>query len=292
MKERKLKKGSILLLALFLILFVTTIVSILYLTNKRYVMLAKEQVENRKNFYEHQKNNLSLYIINSFIKNQGVINIYSSLNKIYSNKEQNYELYKINCDLSNKNIYYHIINNLIYANIYNNGELYRDNLLIFQKNLMNLYKSNQIYTYMPDDIKKIFSQFALNSNERKILEEYKKILIEYIMDTFGVNQENSLNIIAKFNYGVQQSLNSIYQSSKRKINVAIKFKVGGQDYLITSNFEIKNQLIGINLYDFYKDQNLSFIGKWKITTDIYQVERTKIEKINDLSLLDGYPYSF
>ncbi|MFN3477827.1 MAG: hypothetical protein ACK4ZM_00460 [bacterium] len=70
MKERKygIKKGSILLLSLFLILFVTTIVSILYLTNKRYVMLAKEQIENRKDFYEHQKNNLSLYIINTFIK--------------------------------------------------------------------------------------------------------------------------------------------------------------------------------------------------------------------------------
>ncbi|MFN3477826.1 MAG: hypothetical protein ACK4ZM_00455 [bacterium] len=157
---------------------------------------------------------------------------------------------------------------------------------------MNLYKSDQIYTYMPDDIKKIFSQFALNSNEKKILEEYKKILIEYIMDTFEVNQKDQLDIIAKFNYDKQQSLNSIYQTSKRKINVAIKFKVGGQDYLITLDFEIKNQLIGINLYDSYKDQNLSFIGKWKITTDMYQVEKTKIEKINDSSLLYNYPYSF
>lgn len=288
-----MKRGSILLLALFLILFIITVIAVLYLTSKRYVLLAKEQKENYKNISEYQKINLTLYIINNFIKNKGSMNTLYSL-KNYTTHNENYELYRIKCKLTKRGIYYTGIPNFIYANIYDNNEKIYSNLPLFQKNLINLYKydKNSGLVYMPSDIKNLFEKTGLLSSEKEILKEYKKILIEYIKDTFGIKDEKSLEIVSKLSYDQQTSSKEIYQTSIRPTKIAIKFKIGNNNYyLLTSDFYLKNELTAVRLYDKYHNENLLIEGIWGIKTTIYQVDKTKIEKSNkEEDLL--YPYDF
>jgi hypothetical protein len=81
-------KGSVLLLALFVLLFSFTIIIILYLINKRYVIYAKGERENYlKAVYPQKKKDILDYLIRKAVKEF----YYTSL--IY-NQEGLYEVYK------------------------------------------------------------------------------------------------------------------------------------------------------------------------------------------------------
>ncbi|MCS7243539.1 MAG: hypothetical protein RMJ36_02235 [Candidatus Calescibacterium sp.] len=248
-----MKKGSVILFALFMILFVVTIVAILYLANKRYLMIAKEERENYNAITDYQSKNFSLYIVNAFAYNNGVINATYNVNSIYKHNIIQHDLYKLRADLINRKIYNYISDGLLRSRIYKNDDLYAD-LKIFEYNVWNLYKYEPPeYKETPKSIREIFEQKGLTSAEKKVLVDYKDILIGYIKETFDIPQEK-LNIVAKYNYEEQIRLaGSIYQSSIRKVKIAINFAVGGTGYVLFSDFYIKTDMKQIQVKDYYKD---------------------------------------
>ncbi|MCS6954842.1 MAG: hypothetical protein NZM44_00595, partial [Candidatus Calescibacterium sp.] len=140
----------------------------------------------------------------------------------------------------------------------------------------------------PKNVKEIFEQKGLTSSERKVLVDYKNALVEYIKETFG-SSGKELDIVSSYNYDEQRIVaSSIYQSSIRKVKVAINFAVGSSRYVLFSDFYIRNDMKKVQIKDYYENLELTIYGAFTTKTYISRVIRTKIQKGYD----KGYPYSF
>lgn len=288
------KRGSIILFALFMILFVTTIIAILYLTNKRYVMLSKEIRENIYATTKKQKGDMLLYIVNAFVYNGGVLNSVYGAEKIYKNQN---EIYNFLVYDNVKNVYFNIAQNFLYSTIYDNSGNSKI-LKIFKHTVQNLYLYDKArnYVYMPQNVRDLFFVQSLTSAERDILRTYKDYLIKYISETFGL-EPNNLLAIAKFNYDTQRvnrTVQNIYQTTIRPVSIAIKFTISGQDYILISDLKLKNQLQGINMLYTAGSITSNIYGNFMIKTNIYEVSKTSIKKMTpgQENIFSGYKYSF
>lgn len=104
-------KGSVLLLALFVLLFTFTIIIILYLINKRYLIYAKSERTNYKEVYSQKKKDILEYLIKKSIQeyyNAQIIYNQENLNNIYSTKETFYNPIKLNGTISNLYMLYQL----------------------------------------------------------------------------------------------------------------------------------------------------------------------------------------
>lgn len=288
------KRGSIILFALFMILFVTTIIAILYLTNKRYVMLSKEIRENIFATTKKQKVDMLLYIVNAFVYNGGVLNSVYGAEKIYKNQN---EIYNFLVYDNVKNVYFNIAQNFLYSTIYDNSGNSKI-LKIFKHTVQNLYLYDKArnYVYMPQNVRDLFFVQSLTSAEKDILRTYKDYLIKYISETFGL-EPNNLLAIAKFNYDTQRvngTVQNIYQTTIRPVSIAIKFTISGQDYILISDLKLKNQLQGINMLYTAGSITSNIYGNFMIKTNIYEVSKTSIKKMTpgQENIFSGYKYSF
>lgn len=290
------KRGSIILFALFMILFVTTIIAILYLTNKRYVMISKEIRENIYATTKKQKGDMLLYIVNAFVYNGGVLNSVYNPEKIYKNQNETYNFLVYD---NVKNVYFNIAQNFLYSTIYDNSGNSKI-LKIFKHTVQNLYLYDKArnYVYMPQNVRDLFFVQSLTSAERDILRTYKDYLIKYISETFAVNP-NNLSTVWGINYdtvkvyagGVKKN---IYQTSIRPVSIAIKFTISGQDYILLSDINLKTQLQGINMLYTTGGATSSIYGNFVIKTNIYEVNKTSIKKMTQgqEGIFNSYPWSF
>lgn len=288
------KRGSIILFALFMILFVTTIIAILYLTNKRYVMLSKEIRENIYATTKKQKGDMLLYIVNAFVYNGGVLNSVYNAEKIYKNQNETYNFLVYD---NVKNVYFNIAQNFLYSTIYDNSGNSKI-LKIFKHTVQNLYLYDKArnYVYMPQNVRDLFFVQSLTSAEKDILRTYKDYLIKYISETFGL-EPNNLLAIAKFNYDTQRvnrTVQNIYQTTIRPVSIAIKFTIRGQDYILLSDINLKTQLQGINMLYTTGGATSSIYGNFVIKTNIYEVNKTSIKKMTQgqEGIFNSYPWSF
>ncbi len=290
------KRGSIILFALFMILFVTTIIAILYLTNKRYIMISKEIRENIYATTKKQKGDMLLYIVNAFVYNGGVLNSVYNAEKIYKNQNETYNFLMYD---NVRKIYFNIEQNFLYSTIYDNQNNWKI-AKIFNYNVINLYVYDKVkdYVYMPRSIRDVFFNKGLTNVEKNVLKTYKDYLIKYISETFAVNP-NNLSTVWGINYdtvkvyagGVKKN---IYQTSIRPVSIAIKFTISGQDYILLSDINLKTQLQGINMLYTTGGAKSSIYGNFVIKTNIYEVNKTSIKKMTQgqEGIFNSYPWSF
>lgn len=288
------KRGSIILFALFMILFVTTIIAILYLTNKRYVMVSKQIRENLYSTTKKQKSDMLLYIVNAFVYNNGVLNSVYNVDKIYKNQNQIYNFLVYD---NVKNVYFNIDQDFLYSTIFlNNGN--SKMLKIFNHTVQNLYLYDKAknYVYMPQNVRDLFFSRGLTDAEKNILKTYRDYLIKYISETFGV-EPNNLSAIAKFNYDIQKvnkNVQNIYQTTSRPVSIAIKFTISGQNYILISDLKLKNQLQGINMLYTPGGITSNIYGNFRIKTNIDEVSKTSIKQMTPIQedIFSDYKYPF
>lgn len=273
------KKGSVILLALFMILFVVTIIAILYLTNKRYLIIAKEQDENQKVIKAYTGEILASYLVDMISRNKGTISVYN-LKRMYANRS-------IDVRLKTESIYrnqvtridVYLLNMLLYANVYHNDVLDKS-IKIFNHNIWNLYvyDSSRGYVYTPREVINSFMDNRLNESEKKVLYEYKKALISYIAEVFGINP-NQIQVVAKYNYSAPQIVQgSLYQASKRRVKLLIGFDISGRKYFLYSDFYLKSELDGVRISPYHTTQQIYFISSHRVRSYIDMVVRSVVKK--------------
>jgi len=281
-----MKKGSVLLFALFLIMFVFTIVTILYIANKRYVLLAKTERENFLYSAKYESKLFSLYVLNAFVRKGGVIRVDFDVSKIYDLYNSVIKLYNYQMDITNKRIYYNIENNFIYSKIYDNDQLMK-HLKLFNYTVDNLYKyDGKTLIYMPSEIKKFFESENLNRSELEVIKKYCDYLKEGIADTMALTSQDKQTIVVKYNYKPQENYNSssVNRYSRRKVYILISFTKSRDPFYLTVDIELENQIKGLNL----GYENNEFYGVSFINTKIYNVTKSSVRRgfSNDIM----YPY--
>jgi len=270
------KRGSILLFALFLILFVSTIIVILYLANRRYVKLANEESENIRYSINQNSKIFSYYILNAFVYKEGIINLYSNVSNIYNIYNSKVQL--LNYETNITDIRYKIQNNFIYAKLYDSSDILIRDLKIFNYTVDNLYKydRNQ-YVYMPSEIKDFFSSNQLNRSELNVIREYTEYLKNGIIVTLGLSEEDLNTIQVRYRYDQQiDDKNSENKSSKRKVSILIEFKKSNNPFYLVADIVLLNEIKGIKLG--YDNNNYNFYGVSYINTKILNVEKSAVKR--------------
>jgi len=245
-------KGSVLLLALFVLLFSFTIIIILYLINKRYVIYAKGERENYlKAIYPQKKKDILDYLLKKAIQEF----YYTSL--IY-NQEGLYEVYK-----NSETFYTPLTAPLV--NIYMLYKLYSTNNLSTFKYYIdfNLYGYNTATTIYVTAKKVDLTQYlSYHSSDFKFkhllskdnLNPKEKELIKKIID---INKQQILTVFkdlgnVRFNEGYIYGIGSVninpsnLSITKNIENITIFFYVNDSPYkMIISNTKIQTNISNV-----------------------------------------------
>lgn len=288
-----MKKGSIILLALFLIMFVVTIIFILYLTNKRYLMIAKEERENYYAINQYKAQKLSLYIVYSFAKNNGVLDVNYNVKRIYNTYFVEDEFYRSNFDPFGREIYYTLINNLIYGRIYKENESHI--LKLFNYHVYNLYKyDSNSYVYMPQNIYDVLKQTSLTPNEAKVIISYRDTLVEYLKDIFNIKDSDITYRCFYKNKNINNDYDSMRSYSTRDTVIIIEFKVAGVKYSLVSEFSIFTKIENIKLNHNYNSPNFSIYGNFAFKANIGNVKKILVKEgtIYNSDYSGYYEYNF
>jgi len=245
-------KGSVLLLALFVLLFSFTIIIILYLINKRYVIYAKGERENYlKAIYPQKKKDILDYLLKKAIQEF----YYTSL--IYK-QEGLYEVYK------NSETFYTPITAPL-ANIYMLYKLYStDNLSTLRYYIdFNLYGYNtdttiyataknvdltQYLSYHSSDFKfkHLLSKDNLNPKEKELIKkiiDINKQQISIVFKDLGNVRFNEGYIYEIGSVNINPSNLSITKNIK---NITIFFYVNDSPYkMIIRNTKIQTNISNV-----------------------------------------------
>ena len=266
-------KGSVLLLALFVLLFSFTIIIILYLINKRYVIYAKGERENYlKAIYPQKKKDILNYLLKKSVQEF----YYTSL--IY-NQEGLYEVYK------NSETFYNPITAPL-ANIYMLYKLYSTtnitNFSTFIKYYIdfNLYGYNTATTIYATTKKVDLTQYlSYHSSDFKFkdllskdnLNPKEKELIKKIID---INKEQIL-IVFKDLGNVRFNEGYIYEIETANIN--------------PSNLSITKNIKNITIFFYVNDSPYKMIiQNTKIQTNISNVIDINTQTNDSNTII--YPY--
>jgi hypothetical protein len=264
-------KGSVLLLALFVLLFSFTIIIILYLINKRYVIYAKGERENYlKAIYPQKKNDILNYLLKKSVQEF----YYTSL--IY-NQEGLYEVYK------NSETFYTPLTAPL-ANIYMLYKLYSTNNLNTLRYYIdfNLYGYNTATTiyatakkvdltkylyYHSSDFKfkHLLSKDNLNPKEKELI---KKII--------DINKQQ-ISIVFKDLGNVRFNEGYIYEIETVNIN--------------PSNLSITKNIKNITIFFYVNDSPYKMIiQNTKIQTNISNVIDINTQTSDSNTITIIYPY--
>jgi len=244
-------KGSVLLLALFVLLFTFTIIIILYLINKRYLIYAKSERTNYKEVYSQKKKDILEYLIKKSIQeyyNAQIIYNQENLNNIYSTKETFYNPIKLNGTISNLYMLYQLYftSNSTTSIYYIDFNLYGyDTATTIYATSKNVDLSNYlIYENNNFKFKDFISKNSLNPLEKELIKKIIDTNKQQIQLTFGdlgtVTFQNS-KYIYEIDYGNPNSSNlSITRNIK---NIIIYFYVNDTPYkLLIGNTTIKTNI--------------------------------------------------
>ena len=263
-------KGSALLLALFVLIFAFTIIIILYLINKRYIIYAKAERNTYKATYDQKKRDILNYLIQKSIKEFYTASILYNYENIYNKTTNTLETFYSTIKLDGTMRYLY----MLYGLYSNSSTYYIDFNLYGYDTTTTIYATAKnvdisqylIYNNSSFKFKDFLSKNSLNPLEKEIIKniiETNKKQIETVFKDLG-------NVTFPTNY-------YLYDKEIESI--------GPQNLSITKN--IKN----ITIY-FYVNQTpyKLLIKNTKIQTSISnEIDlNTSIDSLNNYTIV--YPY--
>jgi len=262
-------KGSVLLLALFVLLFSFTIIIILYLINKRYVIYAKGERENYlKAIYPQKRKDILDYLIRKAVKEF----YYTSL--IY-NQEALYEVYK------NSETFYTPITAPL-ANIYMLYKLYStDNLSTLRYYIdFNLYGYNTATTIYAT-AKNVFLTKYLSYHSSDF--KFKDLLSK---DNLNPKEKELIKKIIDIN---KQQISTVFKDlANVRFNQGYIYEIGSVN-INPSNISITKNIKNITIFFYVNDSPYKMIiGNTKIQTNISNVIDINTQKSDSNTII--YPY--
>ncbi|MGC8815214.1 MAG: hypothetical protein ACP5O4_03330 [bacterium] len=253
-------KGSVLLLALFVLLFAFTIIIILYLINKRYVIYAKDERTNYlKGIYPQKKKQILSYLLKKAVKefySTSLIYSQKGLYDIYNTKQTFYSTIKLNGTINYLHMLYRLystnnssatrywIDFNLYNKYNNTTTIYATAKTVYLTNYL-VYNNNSNFKF-----KDFFSKNTLNPLEKELIkkiiytnkEQIKTVFQDLGTVTFESNDYNIYQIDEN-NIRIDSNNLSITKNIK---NITIKFYVNNTPYImIITNTEIKTSVSNI-----------------------------------------------
>ncbi len=244
-------KGSVLLLALFVLLFTFTIIIILYLINKRYVIYAKSERKNYKEIYTQKKKDILEYLIKKSIKEfykTELIYNQENLYNIYNTKETFYESIKINGTMSNLYMLYQLYftSTPLRTIYYINFNLYGyDTSTTIYATSKNIYLTDYlVYNNSNFKFKNLLSKNSLNTLEKELIKKIIETNRNQIKTAF---QDLGKVTFPENNYIYEINSNNPNASdlsiTKNIKNIVIYFYINNNPYkLVIKNITIKTNI--------------------------------------------------